>query len=207
MGRHGAVGHRQDAHADVPGRGDLGGDLGERRPLRAAGRAVEVGRQIAVAEAEPCDRRLGRRPAAPRRSGRGRPSPSTSRRRGPSRARGSIAPASVYTTVSRSGEIASPLITASSAVLTTAVIDDGSTTWTAPARKRAAPTPPHSTVTARATESRLVDRHRASQPGDRFAAHVARAPSRRRRRAQLSGRRRHDRLPGVARRCSTSGRA
>ena len=81
--------------------------------------------------------------------------------------------------------MARPLITASSAVLTTAVIDDGSTTWTAPARKRAAPTPPHSTTLGQCPSRRL---HHASQPGDRFALHVGRAPSRRRRRAQLSRR-------------------
>ena len=99
--------------------------------------------------------------------------------------------------MSRSGEIAKPLITASSPVFTTAVIEAGSTTLASPVRKRAAPTPPHSTV------DRSLVHHGASQAGDRFAVHVARPPSCRCRRAQLPGRRRHDRLRGVARPPST----
>src|ERR687893_3087684 len=60
---------------------------------------------------------------------------------------GSIAPATVYTTVSRSGLIASPCSTMSSPVLTIAVTSPGGTARTSPASRRAAPTPPHSTET------------------------------------------------------------
>src|SRR6476469_184934 len=57
---------------------------------------------------------------------------------------GCSAPASVYVTVSRSGETARPWKRSSSAVLTTTVTSAGSTTRTRPRRKRAAPTPPAS---------------------------------------------------------------
>ena len=59
-----------------------------------------------------------------------------------------MAPASVYVMVSRSGEMDRPWSTVSSAVLTTAATCRGSTTWTTPRRKRAAPTPPESTATS-----------------------------------------------------------
>ena len=52
------VGHRQQAQAEAPGGGDLGRDLGQRGALAQPAGAVQVGGQVAVAEAEP-------RPAAP----------------------------------------------------------------------------------------------------------------------------------------------
>ena len=47
------VGHRQQAQPEPPGGGDLGRDLGEGGPLGEPLRAVQVGGQVAVAQAEP----------------------------------------------------------------------------------------------------------------------------------------------------------
>ena len=53
------VGHRQQRDAETPCPSDLGGHLGERGALAEAGRAVQVRRQVAVAEVEPRRRRDG----------------------------------------------------------------------------------------------------------------------------------------------------
>src|SRR5919106_1658996 len=66
--------------------------------------------------------------------------------RSPQPRSGSMAPATVYVTVSMSGLMASPCSTMSSPVLTMAVTSAGGTTFTIPLSRRAAPTPPASTA-------------------------------------------------------------
>ena len=58
-GGHGFVGHRQQPHVDAPRPADLVGHRRRRRALGQPRRAVQVGGQVAVAEAEP---RRSRRP-------------------------------------------------------------------------------------------------------------------------------------------------
>src|SRR6266511_1553974 len=75
---------------------------------------------------------------------------------------GFSAPASVYVTVSRSGQTRSPWNQSSSPVFTTTVMSSGATTWTSPRRNRAAPTPPAS---AASTIANVVVATRDSAPG------------------------------------------
>ena len=131
--REAAVGHRQQRAPRRPTPVAISAvDLGRRRPLGEAGRAVQVGGQVAVAEVEP--RRAGRR--ARRAHGRVALERAIACHVSPARPQprsGSIAPASVYVIVSRSGEIARPCSTVSSPVLTTAATVAGvDARWTRP---------------------------------------------------------------------------
>ena len=128
------TGSMRDAHPE--GVGQLAGDLAQGGALVQALGPVAVGGQVLIAEVEPGD--------PPKRS-----SDSMTRQVSPARPQpvsGLMASASVYSTVSRSGEMCSPWSTVSSPVLTMAVISPGGSTSIMPRSSRAAPTPPASAV-------------------------------------------------------------
>ena len=107
------VGDGQQPGARFPARAECFGDLRQRIAGTQHLTAHQVGGQVAIAR--------GRTSRAARRRRRVLPWRARSRWRGPSPARGRIPPPKVYMQVSRSGQIRTPCIQASSPTLTIAV--------------------------------------------------------------------------------------